>query len=235
MSSTNDVALDLAARGAPHGSFVLAEEQSAGKGRFGRRWESHRGGLYLSVVVSPEAGDPISLLPHVTAVAAAEAVIEASGLEVRLRWPNDLYVNGLKLGGILCEGSYRGSEPEAFVAGIGINSDLGLSDLPQAVRPRAVGLSEQALDVGALAVDIVCRFQTWWERRDPVAVVSRFRELSEGDDGRRIRVHPRDGEAYEATTCGIAADGGLVIRLDDDSERILYSEDVVQLRDIDER
>ncbi len=169
-----------------------------------------------------------------TAVATAEALNGLSGLDVRLRWPNDLYTGGLKLGGILCEGSFRGSQPENFVAGIGINVNQQLANLPAEVRRRAVGLSEHGLDERDIAAHIVSRLESWWQMRDPSRIVFRFRELAEGDENRRVRVQPRAGDAFEASTRGIAADGGLAIRLDDDTERILYSEDVIHLLESDD-
>jgi BirA family biotin operon repressor/biotin-[acetyl-CoA-carboxylase] ligase len=225
------LALQYARRGAPHGSLFVAREQTSGRGRFGRRWESDRGGLYLSVILEPESQDPLSLLPHLTAVAAAEALIAITGLDVGIRWPNDLYSSGLKLGGILCEGSFRGSVPEHFVAGIGINVNQRLDSLPAAVRARAIGLAEHRLDERDIAARIVSRLESWWRTRDANVIVTRFRELADGAAGRRVRVQPRLGESFEATTRGIAADGGLAIQLDDGTERILYSEDVVHLLD----
>lgn len=227
------MALEVARGGAPHGSLVLAKEQTAGRGRFGRRWESDRGGLYLSILLKPAPEDPISLLPHLTAVAATEALREMTGLEVKIRWPNDLFASGRKLGGILCEGSFRGSVPENFVAGIGINVNQRLAKLPEAIRRRATGLAEQRLDERDIAAHLVSRLESWWDARDSRRIVTRFRELCEGDRGRRVRVQPRLGDAFEAITHGIVGDGGLAVRLDDDSERILYSEDVVHLVDDD--
>lgn len=164
-------------------------------------------------------------------------MIETTALDVRLRWPNDLYTSGRKLGGILCEGSFRGSEAEALVAGIGINVNQRIETFPREVQRRATGLAEHALDERDVAARVVTRLETWWRIGEPARILARYRELVEGATGRVIQVHSRDTESepYEAVTCGIADDGGLIVELDDGEERILYSEDVVQLRDGDER
>lgn len=233
--STNDVARELARRGAPHGSLFIAKEQSGGRGRFRRPWISLPGGLYLSVLLRPESSAHVSLLPHLASVAAAEALIAASSLDIELRWPNDLYSGGRKLGGILCEGSFKGAEPEVFVVGIGINVHVRAEQFPPEVEVRATDLSELGLDGDDVTADIVARLESWWRAGEPDRIVARFRELAEGARGRRLLVQPRDGETYEAVSRGIADDGGLVIEIDDGGERILYSEDVIQLRDSDER
>ena len=179
----------------------------------------------------------MALLPHLSAVAAAEAVIEITALDVRLRWPNDLYTSGLKLGGILCEGSFRGSEAETFVVGIGINVNQRLEIFPADVQRRATGLSDHALDERDVAARVVARLETWWRLGEPARILARFRELAEGATGQAIQVQPRDAESepFNAVTRGIADDGGLIVELDDGEERILYSEDVAQLRDGDDR
>ncbi len=191
------------------------------------------------MLLRPQHGDRdrVALLPHLSAVAAAEAVIETTALDVRLRWPNDLYTSGLKLGGILCEGSFRGSEAEAFVVGIGINVNQRLEIFPADVQRRATGLSEHALDERDVAARVVTRLETWWRLGEPARILARFRELAEGATGQAIQVQPRDTESepFNAVTRGIADDGGLIVELDDGEERILYSEDVVQLRDGDDR
>ena len=184
--------------------------------------------------------DRVALLPHLSAVAAAEAVIETTALDVRLRWPNDLYTNGLKLGGILCEGSFRGAEAEAFIVGIGINVNQRAEDFPADVARRATVLSEHALgtlDGRDVAARVVTGLERWWRLGEPTQILARFTELAEGANGHAIHVQPRGtaSEPFEAVTRGIADDGGLIVELDDGEERILYSEDVFQLRDGDDR
>lgn len=192
------------------------------------------------MLLEPKPGDPVALLPHLSAVAAAEALIDATALDIKIRWPNDLYTSGLKLSGILCEGTFRGSEAEAFIVGIGVNVNQSVDALPPDVRARATGLSEHGLDEMDIAAGIVAKLESWWRAREPAAIVARFRDLAEGSSGRAIEVQPRGGETYRAVTQGIADDGGLVVRVTDEKlgdaeERILYSEDVVQLRDGDDR
>jgi BirA family biotin operon repressor/biotin-[acetyl-CoA-carboxylase] ligase len=114
VDSTNDDALALLRAGAAHGTVVAAESQRAGRGRRGRTWWSPPGNLYASFIVRPPAGRDRAQLAFVAGVAAAEAL--GAAVPVRLKWPNDLLLDGRKLGGILIE-----CEDVGAVIGIGIN------------------------------------------------------------------------------------------------------------------
>src|SRR5688572_10025149 len=104
-TSTNDLAKLMAERGADEGSVIVADVQTAGRGRLGRSWSSPAGaGLYASVIFRP-AMHVAPLLTMAAGVALAEGIGSATGLDVQLKWPNDLYAGGRKLGGILAEGA----------------------------------------------------------------------------------------------------------------------------------
>ena len=122
-NSTNDDALTAARADAPHGSVYIADEQLAGRGRGGHGWHSAAGeGLYVSVLLRPEF--PVMrlpLLPLVAGLAAADAIREASGIQVDLRWPNDLLIGPRKVGGILVEANSEGTRIDFAVVGVGIN------------------------------------------------------------------------------------------------------------------
>jgi BirA family biotin operon repressor/biotin-[acetyl-CoA-carboxylase] ligase len=136
--STNERARELAAAGTPHGTLVTASEQSAGRGRQGRRWTAPRGrALLCSLVIR----DPPRLLP----LAAGVAVAEVAGPQARVKWPNDVLVDGLKVAGILVEG--RPQEGWA-VLGIGLNVALREEDFPPELAGRAgtLGLEPAAVE-----------------------------------------------------------------------------------------
>ena len=125
IGSTNDRARDLAEAGADPFTVVIAEEQTGGRGREGRRWVSPPGsGLWMSVVAPPLEVSARQILPLSAGLATCRAVESAApGVRAGLKWPNDVVIGGLKVGGILCEGG-----PYAVVIGIGVN-----------VRPGALG------------------------------------------------------------------------------------------------
>ena len=139
-TSTNDLAIKLAEKGADEGTVVMAEEQTKGRGTKGRSWQSAIGkGLYASVILRPKQRD-ISLLPLLAGVACAEAVRGATGLEVGLKWPNDIVWRKKKLGGILCESAFLGDTVVYAILGLGLNLSQKRSDFPDELRPGATSL-----------------------------------------------------------------------------------------------
>ena len=146
IESTNAEAKTLAADGAPEGTVVIAECQTAGRGRLGRRWTSPAGkGLLFSVILRPAL--PMSdahLLTLVAATAAAEAIEKQTGVAVRIKWPNDLYVDDRKLGGILTEVSGEQDEIDWVIVGIGLNVNTEYGELPVPLRRTAASLKMAA-------------------------------------------------------------------------------------------
>jgi BirA family biotin operon repressor/biotin-[acetyl-CoA-carboxylase] ligase len=123
VDSTNTSALEWAAQGAPEGALVVADHQTAGRGRWGRAWMSEPGGaLQFSLVLRPRFGlDRLGVLGLALGVACAEGIEAVTSLPTKVKWPNDVLVEGRKLVGILIETRVVGAQLDAAVAGIGIN------------------------------------------------------------------------------------------------------------------
>lgn len=140
VDSTNNVAKALAIEGEPEGTVVTAIKQSGGRGRTGRRWESPEGGLYLSIILRPELpAQDLTLLTVLSCLPVAQAIEEVCKVVPRIKWPNDVRVDGKKVAGILTEVCYRGGEPRFMVLGIGINLNTDPSSLS---APEAGSLSD---------------------------------------------------------------------------------------------
>ena len=164
--STQDVAREM-----PIGSVVVADHQSAGRGRLDRRWESPPGtALLVSFVLEP---NPLLSL------AAGVAAAEACGPDVRLKWPNDLLLHGKKLGGILVE-----TTPERAICGIGINLTWAPDGAAKLEQPRDVLLVRLRASVER------------WTVAPPDAILGRWRELS-ATLGRRVRIDSTEGLAED--------------------------------------
>ena len=123
VKSTNSLAKDLGAQGAPEGTLVLAENQMAGRGRMGRKWISPGYlNLLFSILLRPAIPtDQVFVLTMILALATIDGVEDISGVSPMIKWPNDLYVDGKKLGGILTEFSVRGRRVEYVILGLGLN------------------------------------------------------------------------------------------------------------------
>jgi BirA family biotin operon repressor/biotin-[acetyl-CoA-carboxylase] ligase len=135
--STNERARELAAAGATHGTLVTADAQSAGRGRQGRLWVAPPGSAILMSVVVRDFGEQ-ALLPLAVPVAVCEASESVAPVECRIKWPNDVWVDGRKLAGILVEG--RPQEGWA-VLGIGLNVSTGADEFPPDLRETATSLA----------------------------------------------------------------------------------------------
>jgi BirA family transcriptional regulator, biotin operon repressor / biotin---[acetyl-CoA-carboxylase] ligase len=121
-TSTLDVAHRLAARGAPAGTLVIANEQTAGRGRGGKNWQSSPGaGLWLTLIERPADSSGLGVLSLRVGLAAAEALDRFAPEPIRLKWPNDLYIDRGKLGGILVEARWREQAVEWVAIGLGVN------------------------------------------------------------------------------------------------------------------
>jgi len=166
VTSTNDLALLLAAKGAPEGWVVSAERQTRGRGRQGKSWESAPGGLWTSVILRPSSpASEAVLFTLIGTLAAAEAIQLCTDLRPQVHWPNDLFLQGKKLGGVLCE--MRGVEGRiAFlVMGIGINVNQGREDFPEWLRDSATSLymeTGRTWDREVLARSLYRRLDCWY-------------------------------------------------------------------------
>jgi BirA family biotin operon repressor/biotin-[acetyl-CoA-carboxylase] ligase len=189
--STNDRARELAAAGAPHGTLVTAGEQTAGRGRQGRTWSAPAGqALLLSLVLR----DPPALLP----LRAGLAVADLAGDAARVKWPNDVLLDGRKLAGILVEA--RPQDGWA-VLGIGLNAAVELPALPEAVRDRAASLGRPPEE--ALADLLPALERRLGESADACLAALRARDALLG---RPVRC-----EGGEGVGAGIGDDGSLLV------------------------
>jgi BirA family biotin operon repressor/biotin-[acetyl-CoA-carboxylase] ligase len=161
--STNDRARELAARGAAHGTLVTAGEQTAGRGRQGRVWTAPPGRALLASLVLRDAGELLSL-------AAGVAVAEVAGPAARIKWPNDVLVDGRKVAGILVEG--RPQEGWA-VLGIGVNVAVAPEDFPVELRDRAGTLGRPASELEPFLAALLGALERWLgaPRTDVLAAV----------------------------------------------------------------
>lgn len=233
VDSTNIACKRLAAENAPDGTVVMADCQTAGKGRRGRSFSSPRGmGLYLSILWRPDC-PPEALLPltALSAVAVCRAVERLSGVSPSIKWPNDLVLNGRKLGGILTELSVEGEtgRVDYVIVGIGLNCRQRAEDFPPELADMAVSLDMALLHQvkrAALAAALMEELDTL--RRevldDPGRWLADYRTrcLTVGS---RVQIL-RGSERIEAEAVSVDERYGLVIRRDDGTEEVLRAGEV---------
>lgn len=144
VNSTNDIARDLADAGEPEGTLVIADEQTAGRGRMARRWVAPaRSSILMSLVLRPD------LAPHqlaraviCLALGTCDAIRTVTGLDSTLKWPNDVLVNGKKCAGLLAEAKITGDQVEYVIAGLGLNMNFSVAAVP-AIPPEATTIADE--------------------------------------------------------------------------------------------
>ncbi|HUI40644.1 MAG TPA: biotin--[acetyl-CoA-carboxylase] ligase [Terriglobia bacterium] len=235
IDSTNKVALRLAAEGAAHGTVVLAEEQTAGRGRFGRTWYSERSsGIYASVILRPPLAPAVAPALTLMAGVAAQAAVERStGLTPDIRWPNDLLLNGKKLCGILTEMSAEIDRLHAVVIGIGIN--VNHRAIPDELREIATSLRLEGGKVYARAQILAALLRELEKEyrlllaEGSAAIVKRWSAVSSYARDKRIRVLTSAG-SFEAITAGLEPGGALRVRREDGREEALVAGEIVEVK-----
>ncbi|MER7991582.1 biotin--[acetyl-CoA-carboxylase] ligase [Micromonospora chalcea] len=250
--STNADTVAAARAGEPEGLVVVAERQTSGRGRRGRVWQSPpRAGLATSVLLRPGEAVPergwapvpvtgYGWLPLLAGVALVEAVRLLAELDARLKWPNDLLVDGAKCAGVLAEAvPGENDRPPAIVVGVGLNVTLRADELPE----NPTGLPATSLQLaGATATDrdpllraLLRSLADWYERwRDAGgdAEASGLREAylaGCATIGRQVRVLLPDGSEAHGTATGVDADGQLLVETNAETLR-LAAGDVLHLR-----
>lgn len=248
VDSTSSKLKALAQDGAAAGTVVLADEQTGGRGRSGRRWFSPVGlGVWMSVLLRCELpAERLAPLSIAAAVSVADALLELTGLDVRVKWPNDLFVGGWKLGGLLVESiQTAGKTVQSAVLGIGLNVNLTENDLPTelvgvATSLRiALGRSVPRLEVlRTMLLALEGCFERY-EREGIAGFRERWRELS-STLGREVTVTPAlppSGAVERITTgivAGLAESGALILEDASGARREIWFGDIT-LRHTDKR
>ena len=220
VSSTNDTLQELARAGAPEGSFVLAAEQTVGRGRHGHRWISRQGlGLYLSVLFRPRETMP-TRWTIAAGIAACDACRSAGARRTTIRWPNDLFAGGCKLGGILVETRSSGATLCDLVIGVGINvhhddgelRELDLSAVTSLRREVGSGIVGGRGAVAAGFLERLETLATTLGRGDWEAIADAWAKRATLAAAAAVRVTPAAGEPWSGLTDGLAEDGALRAR-----------------------
>ncbi len=229
--STNTLAASMAREGAAEGTVFIAERQTGGKGRLGRTWTSPPGNLYLSVVLRPDI--PPYKAPLITlmgAVAVASAIRKQLKLRAGIKWPNDIYYSGKKLGGILTEMSAEPDRVHHVILGIGIDVNMDLKELPADIRRMSTTLAAETgkkIDRTSFLRQVLAELDRWYQRflEGESSVLSEWREL-DITLGSRVSVSFGPGTVMEGIAEDLDREGRLVLRLKDGTLRTVAAGDV---------
>jgi BirA family biotin operon repressor/biotin-[acetyl-CoA-carboxylase] ligase len=230
LPSTMEVAREEALRGAAEGTVVIAEEQTAGKGRMGRIWLSPKGCVALSVILYPKRG----LLPSlvmVASLAVVHAITAVTGLQSQIKWPNDVLINGRKVCGIIIESSAGDNGINYAVVGIGINVNLKTTEFTE-IASVATSLSDElGREVSRLSLIkrlLVEIEPLYLSAKNSDAVYQEWRD-SLVTLGRKVCARSGN-DIYEGIAESVEKDGSLILRLRDGSLKRIVAGDVTLIR-----
>lgn len=233
IGSTNTLAKELAAQGAPQGTVLIADHQTGGRGRRGRSFHSPAGtGIYMSVILRPDCS-PQELM-HLTcaaAVALCDAVEVSCGIRPGIKWTNDLVIGKRKLAGILTElGLSPDGKVDYAIIGIGINCCQSESDFPKEIRSIAGSLHSvtgSAIDrakVAATMIDALYRMNAVL-LTEKASILNRYRADCI-TIGKEISLVKADGSVRHGTAAGVDDNGALLVRFPDNSTEAVNSGEV---------
>jgi BirA family biotin operon repressor/biotin-[acetyl-CoA-carboxylase] ligase len=235
IDSTNLEAMRQARAGAVEGLCIVAREQTKGRGRLDRSWQSPKdAGLYCSLVLRPRLEiNAWPLITLMTALAVCDALVKACGLRADIKWPNDLYFNQRKLCGILAE-TLETAQGHAVVVGVGIN--LKADSLPATVSDLATSVEEatgERTDSARILSELLKALDQRYELlQSPLGGEHTIREWCANSSyaiGRQVRV-ALENDTFEGTTRGLESDGALRVEVPDGKIRLVRAGDVTALR-----
>ncbi len=230
LDSTQAEAQRLLSAGAEEGCVIVAEEQTAGRGRLGRSWHSPPGkGLWMSIILKPDI--PFASAPHLTlltAVALCRCIRRMTKVEALIKWPNDLLVEGKKISGILMETQLEEERLVSVAAGIGICVNLEQQDFPADLQPKATSLMQASgglVDRESLLVAFLEELEHWYElyMREGFATIRNVWEAL----STTLQRHVKAGDV-EGVAVGLNEQGALLIRQQDGSTVPVFSSDVAE-------
>ncbi|GAB6183739.1 biotin--[acetyl-CoA-carboxylase] ligase [Thermodesulfovibrio hydrogeniphilus] len=236
VESTNSVGYELLKQGYPPGTVVIADRQTKGKGRLGRRWISPEGkNLYMSFALKPSITPKYATLITLTSVVACTTALRRiTNIPVQIKWPNDMLIDHKKVGGILSEMKIEGEKIKAAVVGVGININMTEEDIPEEIKEIATSLricKGEEFSRAMIAVEVIKEFDKWYqllEKKNRKTIIDRWMQLS-GTIGRQVKIVLTDRELI-ATAEAIDEEGRLIVKLSDGTYEKICAGDVTLLR-----
>lgn len=229
VDSTQNIAQQLAQQGAEEGTLVIAEQQLSGRGRMGRGWVSPFGkGIWMSMVLRPLL--PVASAPQLTlltAVALCRSLRAETGLDIGIKWPNDLLIAGRKISGILLESAAEDERLSYVVAGIGISVNLAENDYPEELLEKAVSL-RLAAGREFSRTRLTASFLRDWEAlyhlylEEGFAPIRSLWEALSVSLNHRTMLRTPQG-VLEGTPIGLHETGAIMVEFEDGTQRPLYS------------
>lgn len=230
--TTQQVAHQAARDAAPHGTVIIADEQTAGKGRMARPWQSNKNkGIWMSILLKPDILPVMApQLTLLTATAVADTLIEHTPLTPKIKWPNDIFVNDRKTAGILTEMQAEQDQIQYVVIGIGLNVNQEADDFHEALKSTATSIKLETGENWSIK-DLIQKLLSNFEKAYDHFLESGFPAVKQKWEsygyriGEQILIKTRR-DKWEATFLGIAEDGALLTRTESEGIQKIYSAEI---------
>lgn len=226
--STNNIAKFMANQGSPEGTIVISEIQTNARGRSGTKWESPEGGIWMSIILRPEL-EPAkaSLITLATGVAIAKT-IRKSGINARIKWPNDVLIGGKKISGVLTEANITLNKLDYVIVGVGIDTNLNIEDLSEDLKAGATTLHDEMeiekVDENIVIASFLKEFEEIYKLyadQQIEEILKDWRDLSD-TIGKYVEITQALGERSIGYAVGINKEGSLIIeKADGTLEKII--------------
>lgn len=235
VNSTNTVAKFLSKTGDENGSVVISEKQTGGRGRSGKTWESPLGGVWLSIILTPDVDySKIPLITLTTGVAVAKT-LERIGIEnPEIKWPNDIMINGKKVCGILTEAVTNSNKIETVIIGVGIDANLTIEDFPEELQSETTTLENELGRKGdenlliKLFLEEFEKISELFNHDDYEKILKEWRKRSYSI-GKIVEVRKPFNKHYDAYVLGISKEGALVVEKNDGTlEKVISGECIIK-------
>ncbi|SHN19301.1 biotin--[acetyl-CoA-carboxylase] ligase [Gracilibacillus kekensis] len=232
IDSTQDVAHRLARKGAEHGTIIIADRQLSGRGRMERQWISDdSGGIWLSMILRPPIPPhQASQMTLFVAVTLVEALERATGLSIQIKWPNDLFINGKKITGILTEMQAELEAIQYLIIGFGINVNQNIDHFPEEIRDLVTSLqivSGKEWNRTNLVQTILQEFEEAYQNY----IDNGFELVKKKWIAHAYKLHEKiwiktTQASFYATVQGISNEGALIVRNENGEEKLIYSAEI---------
>ena len=235
VSSTNTLAKFLSMNGAENGSVVISEMQTDARGRSGKAWESPVGGIWLSIILTPNMDySKLPLITLATGVAVAKTLERIGVKEPEIKWPNDIMINGKKVCGILTEAVTKFNEIENVIVGVGIDTNMDVEDFPEELQDGTTTL-RQEFGENKNANEIIRVFFEEFEKISNIFVDEKYETILKEwrkrsyTIGKIVEVRKPFNEYYDGYVVGIGKEGALIVeKIDGTLEKVISGECIIK-------
>lgn len=232
ISSTNIKAKELAQKNAKHGTIVISKVQKKGRGRFDRLWQSPEGGLYFSIILKPQCEpNRATLLPLIGALSVCNTIRSISDLYVKIKWPNDILINGKKISGILLESESDKGRLKYVIIGIGINLNTDLSNLSEELHLAStsisyeIGIKLNYYDFLKKLLTNLDKYYTMFDKNKYDAIIKEWKNNS-NTLGQKVTIDA-SSEKITGTAFDIDESGFLIIKTEEGDIKKITSGDCI--------